>query len=655
MNRLPADTVRLLSSCQVINSVVNVVKELLENSLDAGALSIDIKLENYGFDRIEIRDNGSGIKAADTAVMAVQHYTSKICSHDDLEHLVTYGFRGEALGSICAVAEVAVTTKTSEDDVGTRYTLDLTGSVVSQKPSHLGQGTTVCVLKLFKNLPVRRQYYVNTKKCKEELKKVQDLLMAYAIIKPELRLTLTHNKIVIDGFFPRPGMDCSLASSSNPDKTFIFVNDRPVHQKDILKVVRQHFLAQYPADSALNRYPTVMLNITVPSSTVDVNLTPDKTQILLQNKVAVLAAVETLLVSFYGPGLGSATEATPVTTEYDGGSGLHAGPSLGDCRGNAELEDSLAEHSVRVAKAPSDCSDGPLSRVVAGDQTADTSSSSSSEDWIVNLNPGDFDLAFPQLEDYMASTGTGTTNPGTAKGLERLDNHDQGHDKGKDVEQLSAVSWSRGTALTDPSTGEPLQPVKIHLATGWSSDLGQVKAKGQSSPGKKVSNAITEKRAALTAYDLINNRAMRTPLSPAALFERETRASVLQEKPTASLQDITTAVQERWKNLGEEDRKKYEDKAKKHLERYDLQTKLASDRDVREPERRLCLVSPLSRPQGQKRKVLPSNQPVLDQLFFSQPQKKRSPGPKPSQPLPFSLLKHGTNTTCCIYIFVQCT
>uniref|UniRef100_A0A8C7GGP7 PMS1 homolog 1, mismatch repair system component n=1 Tax=Oncorhynchus kisutch TaxID=8019 RepID=A0A8C7GGP7_ONCKI len=609
MNRLPADTVRLLSSCQVINSVVNVVKELLENSLDAGALSIDIKLENYGFDRIEIRDNGSGIKAADTAVMAVQHYTSKICSHDDLEHLATYGFRGEALGSICAVAEVAVTTKTSEDDVGTKYTLDLTGSVVSQKPSHLGQGTTVCALKLFKNLPVRRQYYANTKKCKEELKKVQDVLMAYAIIKPELRLTLTHNKvvlwqkakvsdhrmalmatlgpnavahllpvhhqqpeIVIDGFFPRPGMDCSLASSSNPDKTFIFVNDRPVHQKDILKV-KTFF---YPADSALNRYPTVMLNITVPSSTVDVNLTPDKTQILLQNKVAVLAAVETL--------------------------GLH---------------DSLAEHSVRVAKAPSDCSDRPLSRVVAGDQTADTSSSSSSEDWIVNLNPGDFDLAFPQLEDYMASTG---------------------HDKGKDVEQLSAVSWSRGTALTDPSTGEPLQPVKIHLATGWSSDLGQVKAKGQSSPGKKVSNAITEKRAALTAYDLINNRAMRTPLSPATLFERETRASVLQEKPTASLQDITTAVQERWKNLGEEDRKKYEDKAKKHLERYDLQTKLASDRDMREPERRLCLVSPLSQPQGQKRKVLPSNQPVLDQLFFSQPQKKRGPGPKPSQPLPFSVV-----------------
>uniref|UniRef100_A0A4W5RTQ4 Histidine kinase/HSP90-like ATPase domain-containing protein n=1 Tax=Hucho hucho TaxID=62062 RepID=A0A4W5RTQ4_9TELE len=104
--QLPAETVRLLSSCEVITSLVNVVKELLVNSLNAGALRIDIKLENYGLDRIEIIDNGSGIKAADTAVMAVKYYTSKICSHDGLERLETYGFRGEAQGSICAMAEV---------------------------------------------------------------------------------------------------------------------------------------------------------------------------------------------------------------------------------------------------------------------------------------------------------------------------------------------------------------------------------------------------------------------------------------------------------------------------------------------------------------------------------------------------------------------
>lgn len=115
---------------------------------------------------MEVRDNGDGIRAEDAPVMAVRHFTSKISSHDDLERLETYGFRGEALGSICAVAEVedvrrtepdmclcvpeldagvaplqvSVTTKTEEDHVSTLYTLDPTGAVVSQRPSHLGRG-----------------------------------------------------------------------------------------------------------------------------------------------------------------------------------------------------------------------------------------------------------------------------------------------------------------------------------------------------------------------------------------------------------------------------------------------------------------------------------------------------------------------------------
>ena len=138
-------------------------------------------------------------------------------------------------------------------------------------------------------------------------------------------------QIVLDGFFPKPGADYSSTSSSNPDKTFIFVNNRPVHQKDVMKVesfwitrhntihtisgffvsnnillchvyvktlcwldcvidhqlLRQHYTAQYQDDPARNRYPTAMLKITVPPSSVDVNLTPDKTQVLLHNKVAM--------------------------------------------------------------------------------------------------------------------------------------------------------------------------------------------------------------------------------------------------------------------------------------------------------------------------------------------------------------------------------
>lgn len=121
-----------------------------------------------------------------------------------------------------APTQVTVTTKTEEDDVSTQYSLSSTGEIVSRKPSHLGRGessslvfsemqkspellrnsnflsptgTTVSALKLFKNLPVRRQYYSSSRKCKEELRKVQDLLTTYGIIKPDLRLTLVHNKV----------------------------------------------------------------------------------------------------------------------------------------------------------------------------------------------------------------------------------------------------------------------------------------------------------------------------------------------------------------------------------------------------------------------------------------------------------------------------
>ncbi|XP_039178046.1 PMS1 protein homolog 1 isoform X4 [Crotalus tigris] len=195
MKQLPAETVRLLSSSQVIVSVVNVVKELVENSLDANATSIDVKLENYGFEKIEVRDNGDGIKAVDVPVMAMKHYTSKISSSEDLESLSTYGFRGEALGSICSISQVSITTRTAADDFSTQYNFDISGHIISQKPSHLGTGTTVTVQKLFKNLPVRKQFYSTDKKCKEEMKKTQKLLMAYGIIKPELRIMFTHNKV----------------------------------------------------------------------------------------------------------------------------------------------------------------------------------------------------------------------------------------------------------------------------------------------------------------------------------------------------------------------------------------------------------------------------------------------------------------------------
>ncbi|XP_047458006.1 PMS1 protein homolog 1 isoform X2 [Mugil cephalus] len=659
MKELPPDTVRLLSSSQVITSVVNVVKELIENSLDAGASSVDVKLENYGLDRIEVRDNGRGIKAGDTHVMAVRHFTSKICSHEDLEHLETYGFRGEALGSICAVAEVSVTTKTEEDDVSTQYLLDFGGNIVSQKPSHLGQGTTVSVMKLFKNLPVRRQYYSNTKKCKEELKRVQDVLVAYAIIKPQLRLMLVHNKVVLwqkakvadnrsallatlgpgavaslipchhlqeqpeislDGFFPKPGADYSSTSSSSPDKAFIFVNDRPVQQKEVMKLLRQRYSAQYPDDPGRGRYPIVMLKITVPPSSVDVNLTPDKTQVLLHNKEDVLTAVEALLVSLYGfrPDADFQAEK-PLRPETFPPSSPSSSPVQTDASQlDTEKSGDVSNHQDPVLKDVPKHGDAAPS--TTSRQTSNCSSSSSiADDWVVNHIPADFDSNFSLCDEEMSQSCTETTETGPASPEGFVDN------AGSHTKTISAEDWSRGTALTDPVSGEPLQPIKIHQPS---------EPKSQSTATKKVLNAVTEKRAGLTAYDLISNRAMRAPLSPAAQFEKQARAQVLMEKPAASLQDVSVAVHEKWKNLREDDRKKYEERAKKQLEHHDRRTKLTSGEGPGEPG----VNAP--RMAGQKRKAPPSNQQLLDELFSvsAQPQKKtKNPATKPSRSLPCSM------------------
>ncbi|XP_022535800.2 PMS1 protein homolog 1 isoform X1 [Astyanax mexicanus] len=670
MKALSAETVRLLSSSQVITSVLNVVKELIENSLDAGSTSLEVKLENYGLDRIEVRDNGCGIKSADASVMAVKHYTSKISCHEDLEHLETYGFRGEALASICAISEVVVTTKTAADDVSTQYTLDLSGRVISQKPSHLGQGTTVCALKLFKNLPVRRQYYSNSKKCKEEVKKVQDLLMAYAVIKPELRIVFTHNKatvwqkarvsdhraalmavlgaasaanllpvqhrqeqpeIAIEGYFPKPNSDLNSTSSNTSDKTFVFVNSRPVHHKDILKVVKQYYAnaAHSSNESASRRFPVLMMNIIVPASNVDVNLTPDKTQVMLQNKDAVLLAVESVLISLYG------SVGNDNHTIGDGQSSSMVGQTLN------QISESIKEpHPSLDSRAPTPpatlerttTSNTEQSSEASLPSTANTSSSSTSEDWIIHRSSSDLDsVNFSSFVDNIALNST--VDPSK-------DDSDQGQ-----ASEISPESWAMGKAFTDQTTGQSLEPVKLHLPKAHRDVDGEPDPKHKScSPSKRPSNVIMEKRAKLTAYDLISSRSVRQPQSAFALFEQDSRSSVLQENPRASLQDVTAAVKERWESLGEEGRKKYEEKAERSLQSYNEQKMRAScgndDASRADLQQRKADAS-VNRPQGLKRKAPLSNQQILDKLFSSLPASKRNPS-KPSRPLQFNLaaLRH---------------
>lgn len=181
-------------------------------------------------------------------------------------------------------------------------------------------------------------------------------------------------------------------------------------------------------------------------------------------------------------------------------------------------------------------------------QTSNGSSSSSlADDWIVNQMPAGFETNVP-LQDQNGLLAAETT---LINELPEIPEDSASTAKSRG--QFSAEDWSRGTALTDPVSGRPLQPVSLHRPSKTNVPAPE---EAVSSPNNKRLNAITEKRASLTAYDLISSRAMRAPLSPAALFEKEARADVLREKPAAGLQDISAAVHERWKNLREEDRKK---------------------------------------------------------------------------------------------------
>ncbi len=154
---LPASTAHKLSSGQVITSVSAAVKELLENALDAQAGAIEVRLDNFGLDKIAVQDDGHGMDRDSMAMAAAKHCTSKIRDFEDLSNLASFGFRGEALSSCCELAEMEVASKREEDRVGNRATFNHEGNVLDMRAVPMKRGTTVTLSNIFAKLPVRRK------------------------------------------------------------------------------------------------------------------------------------------------------------------------------------------------------------------------------------------------------------------------------------------------------------------------------------------------------------------------------------------------------------------------------------------------------------------------------------------------------------------
>lgn len=150
------------------------------------------------------------MKKEDVFFIALAHSTSKIDTFDDLCTLETYGFRGEALHSLAAMASLSVMTHTGREEVARKYTFNCKGEMVSNTPVALERGTIVMATSLFKNFPVRRQCYNNTKRCKEELKKIEEYLLAFGICHPEVRFQLRHNKLTLWQKPPAPSFEANV-------------------------------------------------------------------------------------------------------------------------------------------------------------------------------------------------------------------------------------------------------------------------------------------------------------------------------------------------------------------------------------------------------------------------------------------------------------
>lgn len=342
-------SVHQICSGQVVLSLSTAVKELIENSVDAGATSIDLRLKDYGVDLIEVSDNGCGVEEENFEGLALKHHTSKIQEFADLTHVETFGFRGEALSSLCALSDVTISTCHVSASIGTRLVLDHNGKITQRIPYPRPKGTTVSVQHLFYTLPVRHKEF--QRNIKKEYAKMVQVLQAYCIISTDIRVSCTnqlgqgkrqpvvctsgrssmkenissvfgqkqlqslipfvqlppsdsvceeyglscsnkpHNLFRISGFISH----CTHGSGrSSTDRQFFFINQRPCDPAKVSKLVNEvyHMYNRH-------QYPCVVLNISVDSECVDINVTPDKRQILLQEEKLLLAILKTSLIGMF--------------------------------------------------------------------------------------------------------------------------------------------------------------------------------------------------------------------------------------------------------------------------------------------------------------------------------------------------------------------
>ena len=355
---LPDSVANQIAAGEVIQRPASVIKELVENAVDAGASNVQIIIKDAGRTLIQVIDNGCGMSATDARLAFERHSTSKITQAADLFTLHTMGFSGEALASICAVAQVELITMRKEDSVGTK--ICISGSKVeSQEPYATVPGSNFKVKNLFFNVPARRKFL---KKDSVELSNIVKEFERLALVNPGIGLEITHNDSLIHQLLPGTFKQrISSLYGKTMDKQLIPINVEtpivkiegfiglPEHARrrgalQYLFVNGRNMRHPYFAKAVLSCYekliaadvqPNYFLNFTVDPATIDVNIHPTKNEIKFENEQAIwqilVAAIRESLGKFNAvPSIDFNTDDKPAIPVFNPNGNAHVDENINE-------------------------------------------------------------------------------------------------------------------------------------------------------------------------------------------------------------------------------------------------------------------------------------------------------------------------------------
>lgn len=315
INLLDTEISNKIAAGEVVERPASVVKELVENSIDAGADIITVEIKNGGNTYIKVSDNGCGMEKDDAAVAFLRHATSKISTEEDLNAIYTLGFRGEALSSIGAVAMVDLYTKRKEDNCGV-HTVCEGGEIVSDDDAGVPDGTTFIVKSLFYNVPARMKFL---KKDATEAGYISDIMTRFILSHPEISFKFINNgKVVLNSYgdgkltnciysvygkdyatsminvdysteFVKVNGCCGKGSTARANRAYqsFFINGRYIKSPLIMRAVEEAYKNQI----MIGKFPMAVLNLEINPSLVDINVHPTKLEVKFSNENEVYQAV----------------------------------------------------------------------------------------------------------------------------------------------------------------------------------------------------------------------------------------------------------------------------------------------------------------------------------------------------------------------------